>query len=213
MVESWLRAPGLVLDGAARTLSLGAGVGGWSGSLVCGSLRMASRAPLTAGWPPRWRPRTLRRCSCCSGGSRLVVSPGLRWHRRFRLVDVSWSTSRCLAAGVSALSRCALGGRSCRRPAALGCAAGSGRGRRDHWVRVDVDWPVIVVGGAATSCRHRRRLLGCRRRWGQRRGVVVVVSANRAELGAGASTSTPGPVAVDVVKPLLGVGRRCAHGR
>ena len=46
MVESWLSGAGVVLDGAARTLSRVLGAAGWDGSLVCGSLRMASRAPL-----------------------------------------------------------------------------------------------------------------------------------------------------------------------
>ncbi|PBJ37437.1 hypothetical protein BI294_10905 [Mycobacterium avium subsp. hominissuis] len=46
MVESWLSGAGVVGDGAARTLSRVLGWAGCGGSLVCGSLRMASRAPL-----------------------------------------------------------------------------------------------------------------------------------------------------------------------
>ncbi|MBZ4612443.1 hypothetical protein GBP66_17200 [Mycobacterium avium subsp. hominissuis] len=47
MVESWLSAVGVVLGGAATTLSRVLGWAGWSGSVVGGVLRMASRAPVT----------------------------------------------------------------------------------------------------------------------------------------------------------------------
>ena len=49
MGESWpAAAAALVVVGAARTLTWVLGWAVWSGSEVCGPLRMASRAPLTA---------------------------------------------------------------------------------------------------------------------------------------------------------------------
>ena len=69
-----------------------------------------------------------------------------------------------------------------------------------------MDWPVIVVGGVVRHVVIADICWAGRRRWGQRRGVVVVASANRAEARCRGVDIDTWPVAVDVVKPLLGVG-------
>ena len=69
-----------------------------------------------------------------------------------------------------------------------------------------MDWPVIVGGGVGCHVVIADVCWAGRRRWGQRRGVVVVDGANRAEAGCRGVEIDTWPIAVDVVKPLLGVG-------